>query len=153
MQYARNTVIKNNYIYDNADRGIQLYPDADNTLIEHNVIDGNGEGIIFSGGGSNASDNNIVQDNIVTNSRVRSNIEYFYEDGAPIGTGNLVEHNCVYGGARENIEGNGIAFTAQDNVTVDPLFVDRDAKDFRLREDSPCLWTVPKTTPPSPAAN
>ena len=26
VQYARNTVIKNNYIYDNADRGIQLYP-------------------------------------------------------------------------------------------------------------------------------
>jgi hypothetical protein len=149
VQHGRNTVIANNYIYDNADRGIQLYPDADGTLIESNVIDGNGEGIIFSGGEHSASDNNTVRGNIITNSRVRSNVEYFYEEGAPTGTGNVVERNCVYGGAKEDIDGNGIAFVAQGNVVADPLFVDRDAKDFTLLPNSPCLWAAPKKALPT----
>jgi parallel beta-helix repeat protein len=152
VQHALNAVIENNYIYDNADRGIQLYPDAEGTLIQNNVIDGNGEGIIFSGGEQEASSNNTVRDNVISNSRVRSNIEYFYDPGAPTGQGNIVSHNCVYGAAKEDIDGNGIAFAAQDNVLADPLFVARDAKDFRLRDDSPCLWTAPRRTPPAAAS-
>ena len=85
--YARDTVITNNYIYDNADRGIQLYPDADGTLIENNVIDGNGEGIIFSGDEHGTSDNNTVRDNVISNSDVRSNVEFFYPEGASPGPG------------------------------------------------------------------
>jgi parallel beta-helix repeat protein len=34
---ARGTSIMDNWIYNNADRGIQLYPDADNTLVANNV--------------------------------------------------------------------------------------------------------------------
>jgi parallel beta-helix repeat protein len=52
---ARGTRIMDNWIYDNADRGIQLYPDANNTLVTNNVIDGNGEGVIFSGSGDQVS--------------------------------------------------------------------------------------------------
>ena len=40
--------ITDNWIYDNADRGVQLFPDAQETYIARNVIDGNGQGIIFS---------------------------------------------------------------------------------------------------------
>jgi parallel beta-helix repeat protein len=148
VQSTRNAVIRNNYIYDNADRGIQLFPDADGTLIENNVIDGNGEGIIFGGGAQSASDNNTVRDNIVTNSQVRANIEYFYADGAPTGQGNVVSHNCVYGGKEGDIQGDGVAFGAQDNVVADPLFTDRNAKDFTLQPTSPCLWATPKGSPP-----
>src|SRR6202035_428786 len=36
---ADNTQILENVIYKNADRGIQLYPDAQGTIIEHNIID------------------------------------------------------------------------------------------------------------------
>ena len=46
---ADHTVIRRNLIYDNADRGVQLYPDADGTVVTGNVIDGNGEGVIFGG--------------------------------------------------------------------------------------------------------
>ncbi len=150
VQYTRNTLIENNYIYDNADRGIQLYPDADGTTIENNIIDGNGEGIIFSGDQGVASDNNVVRDNVISNSRVRSNVEYFYPEGTGPGQGNLVTHNCVFGAAEEEIDGAGYAFTAQDNLVTDPLFVDRAAKDFTLRPDSPCVSATPKLTPPAP---
>ena len=148
VEYARNTVIANNYIYDNADRGIQLFPDADGTLIQNNVIDGNGEGIIFSGDDHSTSDNNTVRDNIISNSQVRSNVEYYYPDNGARGQGNLVSHNCVYRGAEDDISGDGVAFVAQDNVVTDPLFSNRDAKDFTLRPDSPCLWAAPRKAPP-----
>ena len=46
---AAGRSIRDNWIYDNADRGIQLYPDADRTAITGNVIDGNGQGVIFGG--------------------------------------------------------------------------------------------------------
>ena len=35
--------ITDNWIYDNADRGVQLFPDAQGTYIARNVIDGNGQ--------------------------------------------------------------------------------------------------------------
>ena len=40
--------ITENWIYDNADRGVQLFPDAQGTYVARNVIDGNGQGVIFS---------------------------------------------------------------------------------------------------------
>ena len=46
---ARGTRIVGNWIYENADQGVQLYPDARGTYVAGNVIDGNGEGIIFGG--------------------------------------------------------------------------------------------------------
>ena len=46
-----DTIVRDNWIYDNTDRGIQLYPDADGSTITGNVIDSNGEGIVFAGEG------------------------------------------------------------------------------------------------------
>ena len=40
--------IVDNWIYDNADRGVQLFPDAQGTYVARNVIDRNGQGVIFS---------------------------------------------------------------------------------------------------------
>ncbi len=140
---SRGSVIRNNLIYDNADRGIQLYPNAQETTIQNNVIDDNGVGIIFSGDDGVASNDNLVEYNIITNSNVRYNIESWYPDGNPIGTGNTVSKNCIDGGTRDY--GNGgiqepqEGFTATDNLNVNPLFVDRAAKNFHLQSSSPCL--------------
>jgi len=46
------------WIYGNADQGSHLYPDADDTLVANNIIDGNGEGAIFRGVGDQASSDN-----------------------------------------------------------------------------------------------
>ena len=41
-EFSRRAVIRGNYIYDNPGYGISMYPDTQDALIEHNVIDGNG---------------------------------------------------------------------------------------------------------------
>ena len=51
VRHASGTLIEGNVIRDNPDRGVQLYPNADRTVVRGNVIDGNGEGVIFSGDG------------------------------------------------------------------------------------------------------
>jgi parallel beta-helix repeat protein len=135
LSYSDNTRILNNDIYDNADRGIQLYPDAQRTLVRGNVIDGNGEGVIFSGVGSTASNDNVVENNIVTYSKIRHNIESYYPD--IVGTGNVARNNCVFGAAQGDI-GSAYGFTATSNLTADPGYVNRAGKDFRLSAGSPC---------------
>ena len=75
VAHASGTVIRDNLIYRNADRGVQLYPDADDSLVTGNVIDGNGEGLIISGNDDKASDNNVVESNLITNSTIRYNVE------------------------------------------------------------------------------
>jgi parallel beta-helix repeat protein len=153
---ATNTTITNNWIYDNADRGIQLYPDAQNTTITNNVIDGNGTGIIFSGDFGTAANNNTVNNNIITNSNLRSNVESFYPAGNPTGTNNTVHHNCIKGGARDNTLGGvsspQIGFVVSENLAVDPQFANRAAKDFRPAPDSPCRGLLASSAVPGPDA-
>src|SRR5450759_4898792 len=71
VESSTGAQILENVIYNNADRGIQLYPDAQQTIIEHNIIDSNGEGIIFSGDFGVASNNNTVAHNLITNATLR----------------------------------------------------------------------------------
>ncbi|MFL5956205.1 MAG: right-handed parallel beta-helix repeat-containing protein, partial [Solirubrobacterales bacterium] len=89
--------IWNNWIYDNAARGIQFFPDADANAVIANVIDGNGEGIVFSGDAVNtawASDDNLVARNMVSNSELRYNIYGHWP--LSVGNGNVARDNCVY---------------------------------------------------------
>lgn len=140
VAHASGTVIRDNLIYDNADRGVQLYPDADDSLVTGNVIDGNGEGLIISGNDTKESENNLIEHNLITNSAIRYNVESHWPGS--VGDGNIVRENCVFGGARDDGEG-GIetpaeGFEASDNLIVDPLYVGPEAGDYALEEDSPC---------------
>jgi parallel beta-helix repeat protein len=135
VAYADNTKILNNVIYDNADRGIQLYPDAQHTLIRGNIIDGNGEGVIFSGAGGSTSNDNVLENNVISNSRIRHDVETWYPDGP--GHGNVVRNNCVFGGNQGTIADQP-GYSVLSNLKVDPQYVDRGSKDFRLKAGSPC---------------
>jgi Right handed beta helix region len=143
VETARNAQIVDNLIYDNADRGVQLYPDAQGTLVAYNVIDGNGEGVIFSGDGRTASSGNSVTANVITNSTLRFNVESWWPDGSPVGTENRAERNCLWSGHEGNI-GPEVGFTARDNVVANPRFADRAAKRFTLAPDSPCTGAGPR---------
>jgi parallel beta-helix repeat protein len=135
---ADNTQIVENVIYRNADRGIQLYPDAQGTIIEHNIIDANGEGIIFSGASGVASNNNTVRDNIITNAVLRDDVESWYPSGNPIGQGNSVQANCVWGGASGTIQTSPIGFAATLNITANPEYANTATGDYRVNATSPC---------------
>jgi parallel beta-helix repeat protein len=140
---ADDTVIRGNWIYDNADRGIQIYPDSHGTLITGNVIDGNGEGVLFAGSEDTASSDNVVENNVITNSQIRNNIESSW--GGPVGNGNVARNNCVGGGAYDG--GNGgvlagssseVGFNASANLVEVPDYADPANGDFTIPDSSPC---------------
>jgi parallel beta-helix repeat protein len=174
LEAADGTVIRNNWIHNNADRGIQLFPNADNSVITGNVIDSNGEGIIFSGefvnsgvfqtsdgqGTYETSDNNLVEHNVITNALVRHNVESAYPDGMPAGTGNAVRNNCIAGahGWYAEADGSGIqkpqeGFTATNNVIADPQYVGASSGNYSLQAGSPCasILAGANVTPPPPS--
>lgn len=150
LSEAVGTVIKDNLIYDNADRGVQLYPAPRGTLISGNVIDGNGDGMVLSGADGSTSDENLVHGNIITNSRLSWNVRSG-GDG-PSASANLVAGNCVfasnrirYYNANGGIEKPSENFTAASNVVARPGYRNAPADDFRLRRGSRCLRTYTGT--------
>ena len=146
---SRNAVIENNYIYRNSDWGVHLYPDADGTRVTNNVIDSNGSGVIFAGEGSRASSDNVVSKNIITNSLIKREVEIYW--GSAVGTGNVVNDNCVYGDGSQFAREYG--YRQYDNKTVDPQYSDASSGDYRLSEESPCLGYGPNTAQPAPPAS
>jgi parallel beta-helix repeat protein len=145
--YLENTVgarIIGNWIYDNADRGVQLFPSAQGSLVAGNVIDGNGQGVLFGGGEGVASGDNIVRDNAITNSRLRANVEAFYPDGLE-GFGNVVRRNCLHGAQSVDVAQTA-GFSAFDNLRRPPAYLDREAKDFRIAPGGDC-WLVVRGAP------
>ena len=151
---ADDVVIRDNFIYDNADRGIQLYPDAHGALISGNVIDGNGSGIIISGAGPNASSDNVIENNVITNSRIRDNVESNWE--SKVGSGNVVRDNCIGGGANDDgdggiLEGSNIGFEAVDNLITIPAYANRAAGNFTIPADDPCAAILAGAAAPTVA--
>ena len=153
MAHSIGARVTNNYIYDNPDFGIQFYPSAQDSIVEYNVFDNNAQGITYSSesGFSIASRNNIVRNNIITNSFRRYNAEYYW--GGSVGSGNQFINNCVFNGKSGNIQ-PGLASYVNVNGTInsDPMYVNRGAKDFRLKAGSPCVGKGPQSTASSPPA-
>ena len=142
VESSRGLRVLDNLIYDNADRGIQFYPDAQNSLVQGNIIDGNGQGILFSGNAGLVSNGNRVVGNVISNSVLRYNVESWYPEGNPIGEGNIAAANCIWKGRRGNVSEEW-GFRADGNVVADPQFANRDAKDFRLDPAGACARLVP----------
>ena len=148
VAHASHTMIRDNLIYDNADRGVQLYPDATGTVVTGNVIDGNGEGIIFGGDRTKPPDDNVVEGNLITGSTIRFNVESHWQ--GPVGSGNAVRGNCLWTSRSDypgDPAGSGIepaidGVRAADNVVADPGYADEAAGDFGLGDDSPCASTA-----------
>jgi hypothetical protein len=117
---AVDTVIRSSHIYDNADRGIQLFPHAQGTKVEGNVIQANGEGILIGGLGADPSSASVIEHNLITDSRRGGNIESYFPSGPPAAPGNQVRFNCLSGGQANpsggGVVGAGSGFSAHDNV-------------------------------------
>jgi parallel beta-helix repeat protein len=103
IENSTNAVISYNLIYRNVGRGVQLYPNADGSTIDHNIFWQNGENANFSGtttdGGSAASDNNtysydIFKEPLGSSCCSATNV-YTSWDGHAAGTGNAVNNSCA----------------------------------------------------------
>jgi Right handed beta helix region len=136
--------ITDNWIYDNADRGIQLFPDAHDSYVAHNVIDGNGQGVMFS----RQSSNNVVELNVITNPTIRYTLESFELTG----TGNIARRNCLW--STRHWGNSGVQLEIQvpvlESLVTEPSYVAREVKDFRLQPGSPCI-TLQRPTVAAPA--
>jgi hypothetical protein len=142
LVHSRGAIVRWNVLSGNSGGwGVHLYTDADNTVIEHNVIDGNKGGVIFAGDGGQTSDGNVVRYNAITFSGPRYNVESSWS-GGPSGHDNLAEHNCLYSPAGDGV-GTEDGFAARDNTNLGGSpYVDREAGDFHFKGTSPCLALV-----------
>jgi hypothetical protein len=142
---TRNAIVRWNVLRDNAGGwGVHMYPNADGTLVEHNIIDGNQGGVIFAGEGGGASESNTVRNNVITGSNPRWNVEASWSGGAA-GTGNTATNNCLYSNGPGQPSGiatqNG--FSASSNTVLSSLpYADRNAGDLRFKSDSACANLV-----------
>ena len=136
--------ITGNWIYDNADRGVQLFPDAQNTYVAGNVIDANGEGVVFS----RRSSSNVVENNVISNPVVRYNLESFETTGR----GNVARRNCLWSTRHADQAGiqPALEVSIVENVVTDPGYLNRAAKDFRLLPGSRCVTFTPSPAKPLP---
>jgi hypothetical protein len=128
--------VTDNWIHDNADTGLNLFPNADENYFARNVVNGNADNLSFAGssegGVCESSDRNLAENNVFSNPRVRKNITSWSPCGSE-GIGNVLRHNCIY---PATFEGDGYAL--QNNLYVDPRYVDPGNADFRLQAGSPC---------------
>jgi hypothetical protein len=144
---ANHTVISNNVLYRNGDRGIQLVPDAQWTDIVHNTLYDNGMGINID----KLSSHNKVQFNIVANSRDGTNSGFYnYQGTYPYqSTSSSTNHadganQAIYnvytvnGAGPANVISNNCLWEAYDNSTGTASH-DLTGIDFRDRSLNPQL--------------
>jgi parallel beta-helix repeat protein len=142
---ATGTIVRGNWIHNNADWGVHMYPNGDHSLVTGNIIDSNGNGVIFAGVGGQTSDYNTVEHNIITNSQLGYNAESYWGSG-PVGVGNVARNNCIKGAADpyyatqngSGIQSTQVGFTASSNLVVDPGYENAMSGDYRIPSDSPC---------------
>ncbi len=159
-----SAVIEDNLIYANHNRGIQLYPDADDTLIRRNVFYGNGANVnIGSDTPTIASERNTFVDNIISESTLDGLAAGGFVGDTNEVLGNLVgvenpanhvDGNCINNTAHPTSLYAGPGFTHVNNIeNQSPGFANPGAGDFTLASNSPCLGKGPASIQPPVPAN
>ena len=133
LEQARSTVVADNLIYETRGAGVRMHPNADSSSVLRNVIDSNGNGLVFGTG----SEGNFVSGNTISNPQ-----QFTVTATAAPGEGNYVASNCVY----KPPSGNGLntayvtssygpgRIVAYDNVTANPSY----ASDYTVPATSAC---------------
>jgi hypothetical protein len=146
LQNTRGAIVRWNILTGNAGGwGVHLYANADDSLIAHNIIDGNHGGVIFAGDDEATSDRNVVRNNAITYSQQRWNIEGSWSD-AGTGSANRAVRNCVYSNGEDapsGIEEGDGGFTASASLVMDGSpYLARSLGDYRFDPESRCARLV-----------
>jgi nitrous oxidase accessory protein NosD len=145
ISHTRDAVVRRNLLTDNpGGYAVHLYPDADGTVIEQNVMDANLGGVVFAGDGyGDVSEGNEVRENVIVGTGPRWNVEGSWS-GGPVGDGNFAHHNCVYttGPSAPSGLSPESGFAESDNLVL-PRSPYRGVRsgDYTLRRTSPC-WDL-----------
>lgn len=154
---TRNARIVGNRIHDARMRGLQFWPNAKATLVEHNVFARNSThvnvGSALREGAPWASSGNVVRGNVFgprTQGIFPVKNPAAFVGNFPLDAhdhGNVIEGNCVHPDQGTMSAGAGFRFGA--NRVLDPGFVNEAAGDLRLRADSPCRDLGPASLRPA----
>lgn len=164
LQYVRDgadaddwgAIIYNSLFDHNDARGLQLYPDVDDVLVDHVVLYGNGSNLNI-GADSTAvrSEGNRISNSILANSVLpfddpvnpnptsSNDVVGYFPGGGHNGAGNVIVDSCLSNTVRPGllfaVTSNGDSLVRQ-NVTQNqpPNFVNVAARDFRLTTASTC---------------
>lgn len=140
VDYTDGVLITDNLFLRSGGYAVHMYPNAQRTTVTHNVMVGNGGGVIFAGEGDAASSDAVVEQNIITDSTMRPGIESWW--GGAVGQRNLASRNCVIRNVTAQVDLSGGGFVASGNIIADPGFRDAARDDYRLDPASPCLSLV-----------
>lgn len=130
--------ITDNVFLRSAGYAVQLYPNAQRSRVDHNVMVDGGGGLVFGGEDDMASSDNVVESNVIVGSKRRPGLGGSW--GPRVGTGNVARNNCM----SQNVQGNvelDRGFAVSGTTSADPSFVSPATGDYRLGS-SACLAAV-----------
>jgi nitrous oxidase accessory protein NosD len=144
LSHTRGAVIRGNVLTSNPGGwAVHLYPDADGTVIDHNVIDRNHGGVVFAGEGDQTSSGNVVRYNAITSSSPRWNIESSWSGS--VGSGNAAHHNCLYAsrlGGRAGIASQDGFIASRNRVLGRLPYLNSLRGNYRFRRGNRCASIV-----------
>ncbi|MYF99285.1 hypothetical protein F4212_09155 [Candidatus Poribacteria bacterium] len=122
--------------------GIYVHAMLGNANISHTTITGNSAGLY--GGGIYAS---VSSDFTLSNSIVWGNSSDGTHDEVFVSGGKIVIQSSNIGGGLEGLrrQADGVKLIYEDNIDTDPLFVNADNGDYRLKLNSPASGMGPQT--------
>jgi parallel beta-helix repeat protein len=127
---SSGVTVRNSWVYDCADRSIQLSPDTDNALVIGSLVDSDHQAGILLG---DSADNNTVRNNVVD----APNGKTISTGGQYFGSGNAVIDNCVWD-TNVQLASN---VTKSGNILVNPQIIGHIVNDptcaAKLPADSP----------------
>jgi parallel beta-helix repeat protein len=138
---SQGVQITNNVVFNSAGFGIQLYPDAQNTLVKRNLVFVSGAAsVIFAGSGDHASSGNLVTKNVLAGTADGPAVTFSWD--GPTGSGNLLIDNCIWNDGRPAVaEQSG--FSAKSNRIVRPQLLGGSSGPRQTRS-SPCRAYGPR---------
>jgi hypothetical protein len=133
--------IFDNVIYGNTGGdAIAFSPNAQVSRARRNLMVDNLGGVYFGGGAKVASRDTLVEQNVITQSS-RFDVHSAYTAGAPVGSGNLVQKNCLWSPGA--VVAAGAGFKLRANRSVSPRVVSGQGT-YRLAATSPCRAYRPR---------